>query len=151
MSWNSGDHRFSRRWIDRRNSELLRTSGYMVSETQPFSERDILCNASVTRVSRSRTRSVNPNKPRIRQAGGRIAVSSAQTRGKPVFDDAELDFDAFSTIRNCFDSQLAIMPSQEAIFSVWKPYLLWWSPDHLENPSENDGFSVDHLGDKTWR
>ena len=90
----------------------------MVSETQPFSERDILCNASVTWVSRSRTRSLNPNKPRIGQAGGRIAVSSAQTRGKPVFDDAELDFDAFSTIRNCFDSQLAIMPSQEAIFSV---------------------------------
>ena len=54
----------------------------------------------------------------IGQAGGRIAVSSAQTRGKPVFDDAELDFDAFSTSRNCFDGQLAIMPSQEAIFSV---------------------------------
>ena len=33
----------------------------------------------------------------IGQAGGRIAVSSAQTRGKPVFDDAEFDFDAFST------------------------------------------------------
>ena len=90
----------------------------MVSETQPFSERDILCHASVTRVSRSKTRSLNLIKPRIGQAGGRIAVSSAQTRGKPVFDDVDLDFDAFSTSRNSFVGQLTIMPSQEAIFSV---------------------------------
>ena len=54
----------------------------------------------------------------IGQAGSRIAVSNAQTRGKPVFDDAELDFDAFSTSQTCFDGQVAIMPSQDAIFSV---------------------------------
>ena len=59
-----------------------------------------------------------PEKGVIGQEGGRNSVSGAQTRGKTVFDDAELDFDAFSTSRNCFDGQLAIMPSQEAIFSV---------------------------------
>ena len=87
----------------------------------------------------------------IGQAGGRIAVSSAQTRGKPVFDDAELDFDAFGTSQNCFHGQVVIMPAKEVIFSVWKPYLLWWSPDYLENPSEHCGFSVGHLGDRTRR
>ena len=55
---------------------------------------------------------------KIGQAGGRIAVSSAQTREKPIFDDAEFDFDAFSTSQDCFHGHLAIMPSQEAIFSV---------------------------------
>ena len=54
----------------------------------------------------------------IRRVGGQNAVSGAQTLGKPVFDGAELDFDAFSTSGKCVGGQLRIMPSQEAIFSV---------------------------------
>ena len=69
---------------------------------------------------------------RIGQKCGPVIVSGAQTRGKPVFGDAELDFDGFSTSRKRYMGHLAIVPPQESIFSVWEPYLPWRLPDYLE-------------------
>ena len=63
-----------------------------------------------------------PEKDVFGQEGGKISVSGAQTRGKTVFGDAELDCDTFSGSRKCGMGHLAITPSREAIFSLGRPY-----------------------------
>ena len=63
-----------------------------------------------------------PEKGGIGQEGGKNSVSGAQTRGKTVFDGAELDFDSFSGSWKCWVGHLAITPSREAIFSLGRPY-----------------------------
>ena len=74
-----------------------------------------------------------PEKGVIGQEGGKIAVSGAQTRGKTVFDGAELDFDSFSGSWKCWVGHLAITPSREAIFSLGRPYFPEWRSGFLEN------------------